>query len=196
MTKMKPGEGPNKLLKTLKEGKEVTVQSVRDDFDFSRRQAYNAIARLENRGYLKHIATSTWLPTAAGLEAVRDDVRITSGPSGPSGTIPRPKNTFRQRAWRSMRFRTQFTIGNLVTDAGNGDEDRERENAMRYVRQLRSAGIVAELPRRVKGTAIGSNGYKQFILLRDLGPDAPAFRAKKNAIHDFKSGEDFPCDQV
>jgi len=196
MNPSKPGAAPTALLKSLEEGKEVTVQQVRDNFGLNRRQAYNALARLEGRGFIRHVRTGTWLPTDAGLQAIEDGVEFGSGPNGPSNVIPRPKDTFRQRAWSSMRFRRRFTLGDLVADAGRGNEEREYENAMRYVRALRKAGIVGEIKQRLKGTAIGSNGFKQFILLKNLGPTAPIHSEKKNAIHDFNSGEDFPCDQV
>lgn len=196
MTSKTPGAIPTALLQTLEEGKEVTVQQIRDDFGLDRRQAYNAIARLVSRNFLVWVRQGVLQPTAEGLKAVQSGVSFSSGPNGPTGKVSRPKNTFRQRAWAAMRIRRHFTIGDIVSDAGQGNEKRETENAMRFIRQLRLAGILGELPKRQPGTAIGSNGFKQFILVKNLGPKAPAFRAAENVVHDFNSGKDLPCDRA
>ncbi|MEP3298572.1 MAG: hypothetical protein ABJO27_19230 [Pseudoruegeria sp.] len=196
MTSRDIGAIPTALLKSLTQGKEVTVQQVRDDFDINRVQAYSVIERLVNRGFLEWVAQSTLKPTETGIQAGLDGVSFSNGPYGPSGTVPRPRNTFRQRAWLAMRVRRSFTAGDIVADAGRGEEKNDYENVIKYIKQLCRAGIVGELPRREKGTAIGSNGFKRYLLRRDLGRKAPMYRTKLKVMRDHNSGEDLPCDKV
>lgn len=196
MTAATPGAIPGAVLASLKAGGEITVQEIREAHDLSKRQAYNAINRLETRGFLRWIRKYTWKVTDTGVQAAIDGFEFGPGSYGPIGNVRQPKNSLRQRAWAAMRVRHSFTIGDIIADAGRGDEKREYENLNRYIRELRRAGVLGELPRREKGTAIGSNGFKRFILLKNLGPKAPAYRASVKAIHDFNTGEDIPCDRA
>lgn len=189
----KPGAAPTKLLHTLATGECLTVTDLIKELSLNRRQVVDAAAKLLARGYLERMGTGCYQLTETGLEAAREGIVITSGPKGPTGTIPRHSGTFRERAWRAMRVRHRFTIGEIVADAGRGDPAADRQNATRYIRYLRAAGYVGELPRRVPGTAIGSNGFKRFVLINNTGPRAPVYRGEAKAIHDFNLGKDIPC---
>lgn len=195
MNTTEQGAVPTALLASLKNGGEITVTGVQEAFKLDKRQCYNAISRLENQGFLQWTATSTWKVTDAGVKAAKEGFKIGPGSYGPIGNVRRPSNSLRQRAWAAMRVRKYFTIGDIITDAGRGDEQKEYRNLQRYIRLLCKAGIVGERPQRQMGTVSGSNGFKQFILMRDLGPKSPAYRSTQNAMHDFNSGEDLPCTQ-
>lgn len=196
MTPKKPGTAPTMLLQALKAGSCLTVDQLIEELDLTRRQVSNAATLLLRRNYLERMGAGCYQLTPAGRVAAESGEVITSGPKGPTGKVPQHRDTFRERAWRAMRVRHRFTIGEIVADAGRGKEKSDRQNAMRYVRYLRAAGYLGELPRRQRGTATGSNGFKQFVLIRNTGPRAPVFRAGKATMHDFNLGEDVPCAQA
>jgi hypothetical protein len=107
--------------------------------------------------------------------------------------VPVHRDTFRERAWRSMRIRRRFTIGDIVSDAARETEKDARNNATRYVWLLRRAGYVRAMPHRQQGTALTSNGFKVFALVQDTGPRAPIWRQAQAVLHDFNLGEDIAC---
>ncbi|QXH25106.1 helix-turn-helix DNA binding domain protein [Rhodobacter phage RcWaterboi] len=153
-----------------------------------------AAASLVDRGYISRDRPGIYKITFRGLQAIADGKVITSGPVDASGNVlSRPEtNGFRDRVWRSMRLRGIFTIEDVVCDAVDGEKDAIND-AGRYVRILRSAGYVIEMPDRRKGTRPRSNGMKRFRLDRNTGPRAPLYRSKLGLVHDFNTGEDFPC---
>jgi len=196
METTKPGAVPTAILNELGGGACFTVGELVDRLEVSRRQVTNGALRLLRRDYLMKSGEGCFKLTETGLAAAAAGEVITSGPKGATGAVPRHKNTFRERAWRSMRIRRRFTIGDVTSDADSGDGTDAYGNARRYIAQLKSAGYVAELPRREVGSAIGSNGFKRFILRRDTGPVAPVFRARQKCLHDFNLGEDVSCSRA
>lgn len=162
--------------------------------EMSQRQVSKAASSLVDRGYISRKRPGIYEITLCGLQAIADGKIITSGPIDASGNVlARPEtNGFCDRVWRSMRLRGTFTISDVVCDAVDGERDA-MSCARRYIRVLKSAGYVAELPGRRKGTKPGSNGLKRFRLDRNTGPRAPLHREKLGIVHDFNTGEDFPC---
>lgn len=193
MNTSKPGAAPTALLRHLEGGACMTVDQVSAGLGINRRQVSDAAASLLRRDYLMKMAIGCYQLTEAGLAAARAGEVITSGPVGKTGAIPRYKDTFRQRAWSSMRFNGRFTIGQVVRAAARDGETNARENARKYISQLCRAGYVKELPRRAPGTAISSNGFKRFMLVRNSGRIAPVYRMEYRVMHDFNTGEDVPC---
>lgn len=189
----KPGTVPTALLHYLQDGACLTVDQMVERLGISRRQAMDAASRLIRRDYLEKMAVGCFQLTDAGIAAAASGKVITSGPMGKTGAIPVHKDTFRQRAWTSMRFNRRFTIGQIVRAAAREGEKNARENARKYIAQLCRAGFVKEMPRRAPGTAIGSSGFKRFMLVRDTGRRAPVFRAEMQVMRDFNTGEDVPC---
>jgi hypothetical protein len=148
------------------------------------------------RGLVERVETGCYQLTLAGSAAkARGDV-ITSGPWKPDTAKHRKpvQDTFRQRLWNAIRMSRSFTIGDLVIAAGRGEKDPEN-NATWYIRHLRAAGYIAELPVRQKGTRLTSNGFKRWRLLRDTGDKAPVYRPKAKLVHDYNTGEDVACDR-
>ncbi len=189
----RPGAVPTALLRHMQGGACLTVDQMASDLGVSRRQAVDAAAKLIRRDYLTKMAIGCFQLTDAGLCAADAGEAITSGPMGKTGAVPVHKDTFRQRAWNSMRFNRRFTIGQIVRAAARDGEKNARENARKYIMQLCKAGFLKEMPRRAPGTAPGSNGFKRFVLMRDTGRRAPVFRAEMQAMRDFNTGEDVPC---
>lgn len=157
------------------------------------RQVTNAAANLLRRGYLTLCDGVVYQLTEAGLAAAEAGEVIKGGPKGQVKLI---KGTIRQRAWCAMRIRRSFTIGELVADAAEPDEGQPRDNIGRFLSRLAQAGYVREQPRRAPGTAIGSNGFKRYSLVRNTGPKAPVFRSELGVIFDPNLGEDVPCAQA
>ncbi|ARE40879.1 hypothetical protein RGUI_2738 [Rhodovulum sp. P5] len=159
----------------------------------SRRQVSRAAALLIRRGLAERLGPGCYRLTGEGRGAAAAGASITSGPTGPTGAVSRPgKDTFRDRAWRSMRQRRAFTVNDILCDAAR-DEKNSRNNALSYLGRLRRAGYVRELPRRQSGVAPTSPGFKQFLLVKDTGPLAPVWRSRRGCLHDPNIGEDVPC---
>lgn len=112
-----------------------------------------------------------------------------SGPKGPHGKPRVVPGTMRQKAWRAMQIKGKFTLADLARAAVPADSAAQdtRNNVGRYVKALTRAGIVVELPKRTAPSSHGSNGDKRWLLLRDLGRQAPAVR-KSGGIFDPNSG--------
>lgn len=183
------GAAPTALLQALANGP-LTRAEVKERLGLDWRQTTNSARALMRRGYLSVLDGGRFQLSDAGLAACAAGEAITSGPKGKVKMI---RDTFRERAWRAMRVRKVFTIGEIVADAISDDGRQPRDNAARYISRLKQAGYVKELPRRSPGTAIGSNGFKRFALVRNSGPKAPVFREAAVCIHDPNTGEDIPC---
>lgn len=188
-----PGKAPTALLQALGDGSCRTIGQLEADLDLTRRQVSDAAASLLRRGYLMRMAIGCYQLTDVGLTAASSGEVITSGPRGPHFGIHIVRNTIRSRAWSAMRMRRQFTLPDIIMDAATAEDRAPEDNLGRYLRALHSAGIVAPLPRRAEGGPLTSNGYKVWVLRRDLGRLAPIVLSKVKAVRDRNSGEDLPC---
>ncbi|MGD9863055.1 MAG: hypothetical protein AB7S99_07575 [Pseudodonghicola sp.] len=188
-----PGKAPTALLNTLADGSCRTIDQLETELDLTRRQVSDAASCLLRRNYLMRMAVGCYQLTDAGITAAVSGEVIKSGPTRPHFGVKKVRNTLQERAWRSMRMRRRFTIMDIVEDAATEEDGKPADTIGRYLRALRDAGYVRELPRRAEGSAITSNGFKRWMLSRDTGPKAPSVRSKVKAIHDFNTGEDVPC---
>lgn len=189
----KNGAAANALLAELADGQPQVIERLADRLNLNRRQVSDAAAKLERRNWIDRPSVGTYVLTDAGRSALAEGLRVTSGPLGPTRARRLLKDTFRQRAWSAMRVRRIFTIGEIVSDAGRGDPEAERDNARRYITALVSGGYVAEHPRRKPGTALTSPGFKEFRLKVNNGPKAPVFSEARQALHDPNLGKDVSC---
>ena len=194
MVRLDPGTLPTTILHHLADGSCKTISELVSCLALSHRQVSDGAAKLAARKYLIRMERGCYQLSDAGLAAATAGEVITSGPKGPdTASVRKPvQNTYRERAWRSMRIRRAFSIGDVAADAATGDQ-AGIDNARRYIRNLIAAGYVAELPRRQAGTRLTSPGSKQYRLLKDTGPRAPVYRPKRDAVHDYNTGEDVPC---
>lgn len=188
-----PGKAPTALLQLLSDGAVLTVDDVEAKLDLTRRQISDAAACLLRRGYMHWLGPGKYQLNDAGHDAAANGEVITSGPLGSRKRVKEVRNTLRERAWRSMRLRRRFTVPDLVSDAATEDDGQPADNIQRFLRSLRDAGYVVELPRRAEGAAVTSNGFKRWMLAKDTGPRAPVYRPRSNRLHDFNTGEDVPC---
>lgn len=190
-----PGKAPTALLQLLAPDRCLTTAEVAEELDLTRRQISDAAACLFRRDYLMWMGAGRYKLSEAGAAAAQAGEVITSGPKGPGGKTKEHRNTLRQRAWRSMRMRRRFTVPDLVVDAATPGDGKPEENIQRYVRGLKAAGYVRDLPRRAEATAPTSNGHKRWILVRDTGPRAPVALSKVKGFRDHNLEEDVLCDQ-
>lgn len=188
-----PGKAPTALMAALADGACQTIDELVGQLDLTNRQVSDAAACLLRRDYLMRMGTGCYRLTEAGVAAHAAGEVIRSGPRGPRGTPRKVGDSLRTRAWRSMRIRQWFTIPDLIMDAARPDDRGPSNNLCRYLRALRRAGYVSVAARRAAGTAITSNGFKQFVLVRNTGPQAPLLLSKIDAIHDPNLGKDVPC---
>lgn len=183
------GGAPTALLRALAGGP-LTRAEVKERLGFDWRQTTNSARALMRRGYLTVLEGGSYQLSDAGREAAGRGEAVSGGRHVAVKSV---RDTFRERAWRAMRVRKVFTIGEVVADAVSEAEGQPRDNAARYINRLKQAGYIKEAPRRVPGTAIGSNGFKRFVLVRNTGPRAPVYREALASIHDPNTGEDVPC---
>lgn len=178
-----PGEIPTAILTTLGHGSCLTIDQLDTALPLNRRQISDGAAKLILRGLAERVEAGCYQLTSAGLEAAARGEAITSGPMGRHTAKARKPiaDTLRQRAWTAMRMSGAFTVGALVMAAGRGEADAEN-NLQRYLRRLKGAGYVAELPVRERGTALTSNGFKRYRLIRDTGPAAPVWSDARGRI--------------
>ena len=87
------------------------------------------------------------------------------------------------RLWRALRLRRWMTTESLVEISGGVGVSLAVE-ARRYLSALSRAGIVCR--RRVGNKAI-------WMLLRDLGPQAPTHRRCAGVLYDHNTGQELPC---
>lgn len=184
------GALPTQLLGVLQEGP-MSRAEIKAVLGFDWRQTTNAAQNLLRRGYLEILEDGRYRLTLDGMTAALQGEVITCGPKGQVKEI---RDTLRERAWRSMRMRRAFGIGDLVSDAVNAEDGGQpHDNLRRYVSRLSQAGYIKEIARRTPGTAFGSNGFKRYMLVKNTGPRAPIFREIACAIYDPNTGENVPC---
>ena len=168
-----------------------TIDVIADELQLTRHQISVTATSLIRRDYLERVERGCFQLTASGRQAVLDGVEITSGPNGAHSKVKAPlRHTLRQRAWNVIRIQRRFTIPDLLTTAALGSEKIAQNNLQRYCRGLCSSGILRKLPHRQKDTTHGSNGFVQYVLMKDLGSIAPVYRPKTQTIFDHNSGKE------
>ncbi|WP_241648279.1 hypothetical protein [Paenirhodobacter populi] len=183
-------------MRRLADGECLTLSVLAREYGISDKRISKAASSLHARGYLMRAVAGCYRLTDDGLAAVARGEVITSGPIDADATVLEraPTNGFRDKLWRTMRAQREFTVVDIVMDAADGEKDCVND-AYRYLRILKSAGYVIEMPGRVPGNKPGSNGAKVFRLVRDTGSRAPLHRSKLGIVHDFNIGEDVPCNK-
>lgn len=180
---------PEIVLMNLPAGACLTLDALEGRYELSRQQISNAIGRLVVRGLVERAQAGCYQLTKEGQLAKKNGA-IDVAPRNQPPKLP--PNNFPQRIWSTMRMSGVFTIGDLVTAANWPAADAEAR-ARVYVRRLKSAGYVIELPTRQKGVHQFSNGFKRFRLIRNTGPFAPAYKLNRNVMRDDNLREEVPC---
>ena len=100
--------------------------------------------------------------------------------------------TLRQKAWRAMQIKGKFTLSDLVRNVVTPADKaiNPRNNLGRYIAGLTRVGVLVELKRRAVPTSRTSNGEKRWMLVRDLGRQAPVVRKDGSSVYD-PNGQSF-----
>ncbi len=190
-----PGKAPTALLQKLADGACLTIGQLAEDLDLTNRQVSDAATNLLRRNYLERMVIGCYQLTPEGRAAAAAGEVIRSGPRGASDKVQEYRDTFRQRAWTSMRLQRLFTVPDIILDAARPEERNPADNLHRYLRILAATGYLKASAHRVEAPAPTSNGHRRYLLVRDTGPRAPVALSKVAGIHDFNTGEDVLCSQ-
>lgn len=98
----------------------------------------------------------------------------------------------RSRAWWVIRKHKAVTIPFILERIAHGNEKDADGNLGRWMKLLTRAGILSRDEKRAAGTALTSNGFYRYRLVRDLGRKAPVVRASVGVVYDPNSGETHP----
>jgi hypothetical protein len=98
----------------------------------------------------------------------------------------------RERAWWLMRTLPRFTLDELLFTLNDGAYRDAAGNLQKYIRALERVGVLVRLARRLPGRTLTSNGHVIWRLARDLGRQAPVWRAALQALWDPNSGTLIP----
>lgn len=156
------------------------------------RQIENSTLRLRRHGLIKVVEPGCYRITSEGIAAIESAMSLRSGPKNPLRITRIVRNTVRERVWRAMQIRKSFTLPELIGLAATGDEKDIESNIGKYVRALEQAGYLIRLQKRMRGSAITSNGFIRWRLdlERDTGPLAPIYRMGKQTVYDPNNGEE------
>ncbi|MUO78172.1 hypothetical protein GOZ78_08970 [Agrobacterium vitis] len=193
--RLENGTLPTTLLHCLADGSCKTIDELDATLSLDRGQISDGAFRLIMRGYVERIEKGCYQLTPAGVDAAARGEILKGGPIRPdTASVRKPVfGTFRQRVWTAIRMGGNFTIGDIVMVAATAEDKDADNNARWYVRRLKSAGYVVELPIRQRGTKLTSSGHKRFRLVKDTGAKAPVYRPKTKMLHDYNLREDVPC---
>lgn len=144
------------------------------------------VTALNRNGLISMAQRGCYRRTPAGDAAIAAGTLPKSGPRGPRGVPNTSQGGLAERLWRALRMLRRATLPELL-EIADPRECRYDDHAARYLRQLKAAGVTGVSNRKVAGTALTSNGFKQHILLRDLGPKAPIWRQREKRLWDPNS---------
>lgn len=156
----------------------------------TRRQVVDAAGRLIRDDLAERVERGCYQATDAGVLAWQRGDRLTSGPRESREVRRTRREALNTRLWAALRLERKSCIPDLLVKAVRGGERDAAHNAARYLRALRRAGYVRELPGRAPGSAPTSNGHKRYALLVDSGPLAPV--ARRDGLYDPNRKELIP----
>lgn len=195
---MQHGNAPNQmtLIAALPEGACLTVEELTGLVALERKVLVKTAGALVTRGLLERVERGCFQLTPEGVAVKDGKVPLKSGPRGPhTGRRKGVRNTLRVRLWRAARAAGKFTVPDLLMLAAKGSEKSAAGNAQRYLRHLEQAGYLFRLRAKAPGTALTSNGFTRWQLIRDTGPEAPILRqtAEGWEMYDPNTREVHPC---
>lgn len=175
-------------------GGPLTLDQIESALPIGRKQIATAAGKLIARDFVERTENGVYRLTLSGRQALQEGASLTSGPHRRKRKHPVFADTLQQRAWSAMRIRgNRFTIGDIAQLAATAEDLRPEQSLQRFFHRLTRAGYLAELPSRVRGVAETSNGFKQWVLMRDTGEHAPRWLDRQKAFKDWNTREVFPC---
>lgn len=157
----------------------------------SRHTIVKSVSKLISNGYVERLENGVYRLSNGGksLKTSGDLIRFRSGPSGQYNRNRHSQDTLRSRIWRLILLNRKVTISEMVGLTINGNEKNPVNNIQQYVRALVKGGYLREMPRRLKGLSETSNGFKQFMLIKNNGRLAPVLRNNKKELYDPNTGD-------
>lgn len=89
----------------------------------------------------------------------------------------------RSRLWQAMRILREFDAGDLMAVC----ELTQRRPVLNFCSELVRAGYLARHWKH-------NNQPARYWLLRNTGPEAPAYVRKRSSLWDLNTGEEFPLE--
>lgn len=172
----------------------LTLAEIASRLTLTHHAVSRAACALIVRGYVQRLERGVYEATLAGLQAVREGRKLTSGPRRAHGK-GRPPNldSARQRAWTAMRVAKRFTVADLAVAVRRVGDPDPSHNLGKYCRSLVEAGILVTGMFRADDGVPNSNGLKVYRLLRDVGHVAPMVRRQGRGVFVPETGEVLPC---
>lgn len=172
-------------------GDPVTIGTLAAQLNEDSKRIVRSMDVLRRRGLVERLNTGLYKLTTAGEETRAEGIKLKSGPRKPHGAVARKPAPFREALWRALRMLEATSVPDLLSLMPQEVHGRCPEsNAHNYLRRLKDAGYVIELPMREAGTAITSNGFKRYRLLKNTGPKAPFWSPKHRKLIDPNLNEE------
>lgn len=155
------------------------------------KQVEAATQNLHKNGFIKRVEPGCYRITQSGIIALDRKTSLRSGPKGET-SVKIHKDSLRVRVWRAIRIRQSFSIPELLPIVTKGSEKDATSNIYKYLTALEAAGYLIRMGRKMRGTALTSNGFARWRLdpLKDTGPKAPVWRMSKGTIYDPNRDEE------
>lgn len=166
-------------------GDPVTIGVLAEKLNDENRRVVRSIDVLRRRGLVERLETGLYRLTKSGEQARHDGAQLKSGPRKPHTARAKKPAPFRQALWAALRFGEATTIPDMLSLIPEEVHGRDpRSNAYVYLRHLVAADYVLALPKRDPGTALTSNGFKRYRLIKNTGPHAPFWSGKEGRLID------------
>lgn len=148
-------------------------------------------SKLQHNSFIKVVDKGCFRITQAGITALDQKTNLRSGPKGET-RVKIHKDSLRVRVWRAIRIRSSFSIPDLLPIVTKGAEKDAQSNIYKYVKALEEAGYLIRMGKRMRGTAMTSNGFARWRLdlEKNTGPQAPVWRMSKGILFDPNTGEE------
>lgn len=166
-------------------GDPVTIGALAEKLNDKNRRVVRSMDVLRRRGLVERLDTGLYKLTKAGEETRAEGVQLKSGPKKPHGFVARQPAPFREALWKVLRMEEASTIPEmlaLIPDNALGTNPVK--SAHEYLRRLTAAGYVSRMKWREPGTAVTSNGFKRYRLIKDTGPKVPFWSPKHDSLID------------
>jgi hypothetical protein len=164
------------------------IAAIARDTGLPKRRIASLVSTLNRRGLVAQVSLGCYARTARADRLLAEGTAGKPGPRGPHDHPRRRAGDLRARAWRALRALKKATLPELLELACRGTEKAAESNVGRYLKALEAHGVVAALERRAPGILPTSPGFRQWLLLRDLGPRAPAWNPRTGRLHDPNAG--------
>lgn len=171
----------------------ITLDELENANICSRHQVIQIMSNIVSRGFAERLENGVYRLSIEGksLKASGKHPVFHSGAFKTYNRNKIVKDCLRNRVWKLIRLQKKFTIDEILAIAKNGDEKDPRNNIQKYLRALKAAGYILETPKRLKGESNTSNGFKQYVLVRDTGNKTPILRPRTNKIYDPNTSETY-----